>query len=655
MPQDRILACNRCGKLYTSEERAKNKFCDKCGTYRPKQTAQSVAKKGRKIDHTSAIDIFPYEPYPQQKEFMDDIKGIVGSGGTLIAEACNGFGKTVCALSATLPIGRRIVYATRTHEQASQVMKEIRRINEVSHHRYTAVNIASRSNLCLNERCQQLRPVELVDGCRILRERNECPYGRDSIILSADLPEILSIKGLRDYGFSRGICPYFLARNLVNERDIIVGPYQYFFDELIRSRFGLEISGKILIFDEAHNADKISTEAMSSSLSRRTLEQAEEELRSLNQSTEAIHALKQYLEEKTVEESDRVEIGKNIVDELKGRLGISDIDLFTDAFAESIDEIRRRNMENKLAPGSHLAGIIHFLQRVFSKPAESYVGIFRNTHHESERLDYQCLDASLAIRPVVEETFGTLIMSGTLTPIDFFAEMVGLGSVTMKSYEAIANPEKITAYLDSSVTTKFDKRTPLMLLRYGRRIERFLVENQLGNGALVFFPQRELMKRALDTWQRADLVKHSNNTLFFGDRELFIEGIMTAENHSIVERYKEKARESAAILLGVFRGRNAEGSNFPDEEARTIFLVGIPFADYADPIVKAQIDYFNRKSDHLGERWYVSDAFRSVNQAAGRGIRHREDWCRFVFMDERYEGREKLISPWISAKGFRVT
>jgi Rad3-related DNA helicase len=192
-----------------------------------------------------------------------------------------------------------------------------------------------------------------------------------------------------------------------------------------------------------------------------------------------------------------------------------------------------------------------------------------------------------------------------------------------------------------------------MLLKYGRRIERFLIENQIGNGILVFFPQRELIRRALEAWQRSNLVKRSGETLSFGDRELFVEGTMATENRGIVELYKEKARESTAILIGVFRGRNAEGSNFPDEEARTIFLVGIPFADYADPVIKAQIDYFNRKSDGLGERWYVSDAFRSVNQAAGRGIRHREDWCRFVFMDGRYEGREKLISPWISAKGLR--
>jgi Rad3-related DNA helicase len=47
--------------------------------------------------------VFPYTPYPQQHEFMRDIQEVVGHGGVLVAEACNGFGKTVCALASILP------------------------------------------------------------------------------------------------------------------------------------------------------------------------------------------------------------------------------------------------------------------------------------------------------------------------------------------------------------------------------------------------------------------------------------------------------------------------------------------------------------------------------------------------------------------------
>jgi Rad3-related DNA helicase len=101
----------------------------------------------------------------------------------------------------------------------------------------------------------------------------------------------------------------------------------------------------------------------------------------------------------------------------------------------------------------------------------------------------------------------------------------------------------------------------------------------------------------------------------------------------------------------VFRGRNAEGSNFPYEEARGVFLIGVPYANYSDPVVKAQIGYYSKKRHGLGGKWYLMDAFRAANQALGRGIRHRDDWCNFILMDSRYQLHQSLISSWVLANG----
>src|SRR5512139_4243802 len=73
--------------------------------------------------------LFPYNAYPQQVDFMNDVEQTLSSGGILIAEACNGFGKTVSTLSALFPIGKPITYATRTHEQVRQVLAEVEKIN----------------------------------------------------------------------------------------------------------------------------------------------------------------------------------------------------------------------------------------------------------------------------------------------------------------------------------------------------------------------------------------------------------------------------------------------------------------------------------------------------------------------------------------------
>ena len=120
-------------------------------------------------------------------------------------------------------------------------------------------------------------------------------------------------------------------------------------------------------------------------------------------------------------------------------------------------------------------------------------------------------------------------------------------------------------------------------------------------------------------------------------------------------RYKKSATGlKGAVLCCVFRGRNSEGSNFPDDEARAIVLIGVPYANYGDPLVKAQIRYFNTVKRGLGNEWYTMDAFRAANQSLGRGIRGREDWCHYWLLDRRYYEKINLLSPWAKGTSPRI-
>jgi len=171
----------------------------------------------------------------------------------LVAEACNGFGKTVCSLASLLPLNHKIIYATRTHEQVRQVLLEIERINRHADTRFSAVNLASRRHLCLNQKSRKLPPVEAYEACRLMRDTRKCPYKWKLKTLPTSLPPVLSMKKLRTYGERQHTCPYFLARKMAEKCTVVVGPYQYVFNEFIRERMNLQLGDKILIFDEAHN------------------------------------------------------------------------------------------------------------------------------------------------------------------------------------------------------------------------------------------------------------------------------------------------------------------------------------------------------------------------------------------------------------------
>ena len=171
-----MFVCSRCGRLHTIEEFNSSRFCHDCGRF-----LSRINKMGKTSKEYASLErpFFPYKPYPQQLEFMNDIKNIVGKNRILVAEACNGFGKTVCTLSSILSMGKKIIYATRTHEQVRQVLIEIERINKISKNKFKAVNLASRQHLCLNEKCRKLNAIEALEGCRILREMGECSFNTE--------------------------------------------------------------------------------------------------------------------------------------------------------------------------------------------------------------------------------------------------------------------------------------------------------------------------------------------------------------------------------------------------------------------------------------------------------------------------------------------
>jgi Rad3-related DNA helicase len=586
----------------------------------------------------------------QQLQFMKDIEKFVGEGVVLVAEACNGFGKTVCALASSLALDYKIVYATRTHEQVRQVLHEVESINKKACSDFSAVALASRRNLCLNEMCRRLPQNEAVEACRVLRSSRRCPYKSRVTHLASSLPSVLSARRLVRYGRAKRVCPYFLSRRAAQDCTVVVAPYQYIFNKSIRSMVRLDINGKILIFDEAHNADKIGQEVLSDTLSERTLENAGKELELIGVPSVFIGKLADYLENAVSDEPVAVQ-GSKLFEDLAQLLG-EDLAFFVESFTPVVDEIREEKISRGEMPVCYLNGLLNFLSLVQSSERDSYVAIYRRSTSGLNLIEYRCLDPSLAIKPVIEEAHATLIMSGTLSPLDLFIEVLGASEAKTLTYSAIAKPENVRTYVDAAVTTRFQERNVGMLRLYGERIAN--LSKKVPNGVLVFFPQRRLMIEACSCWQENGFIRKKGNNLFLGKKRVFTEGTRAVENTRIVEAYKKIARsDEGAALFAVCRGRNAEGSNFPYEEARGIFNVGLPYADYHDPLVKAQIGYLNKKRPRLGELWYIMDAFRAANQAMGRGIRHRDDWCRFYLMDRRYATHWKFISKWAVENGIQ--
>ncbi|XP_050378361.1 uncharacterized protein LOC126795593 [Argentina anserina] len=115
----------------------------------------------------------------------------------------------------------------------------------------------------------------------------------------------------------------------------------------------------------------------------------------------------------------------------------------------------------------------------------------------------------------------------------------------------------------------------------------------------------------------------------------------------------QKNNIDGAALLAVCRGKVSEGIDFTDDNARAVIIVGIPFPNMNDIKVslkkKYNDAYKSSKGFLSGNEWYCHQAFRALNQAAGRCIRHRFDYGAVIILDERYQvGRNTAyVSKWL--------
>jgi Fanconi anemia group J protein len=50
-------------------------------------------------------------------------------------------------------------------------------------------------------------------------------------------------------------CPYYVARNLATNADLVFCPYSYLLDPCIRAATKVDLNNAVVIFDEAHNIE----------------------------------------------------------------------------------------------------------------------------------------------------------------------------------------------------------------------------------------------------------------------------------------------------------------------------------------------------------------------------------------------------------------
>ena len=603
-------------------------------------------------EQSAPMDFFPYdEPRKGQEEMMNHISDKVRSGHNIVCEAPNGFGKTCATLCGVLPWvlenSGKVLYCARTHRQLDRVMEELDAISK--RQCVTGVSFRGRRHMCLNPFVLENAGffASISEVCGQLKATGKCAYYErtkkavDSANVLDIMPSgVLTAPDIVGIAKKRAFCPYELAKKLAKVVDVVAFSYLYVFDPFVMEVFMPELEiplGKIvLIQDEAHNIPSTALDSASDSLPVGTVRQAIREATTYHDtiSKDFCRELAKVILENSTEmkEDDEKMVDPEVIFEIAiMEAGMKPEDEVISHMKSVGASIRRGLLKAGKFPRSTIHRVADFMLKwVEYSKREDYTFMIASarTSRESRRvsLDLVALDPTVITNPILRMVRSSVAISGTLSPLDAFSEMIGLGPETAKLtfHNPFAKRNRL-AMIVEGVGTSYKTRSDAL---FSRMVDHCVAVAHATPGNTGIFTTSYAVGGAL---LKAGLEKRLRKKLYSEKQ-----GMKTSDNDTLIEEFKARGDMGGAVLLGVQGGRNSEGGDFPGSTMESVIVVGVP---YARPTLRtdALIQYFDKRFNRRGRDYaYVLPSMTRAVQAAGRPVRRLEDRGAIILLDQRF-------------------
>mmetsp|Transcript_26385 Transcript_26385/g.63644 ORF Transcript_26385/g.63644 Transcript_26385/m.63644 type:complete len:1056 (-) Transcript_26385:54-3221(-) len=598
-----------------------------------------------------------------------------------------------------------IYYATRTHSQIAQIVQEL----GSTVYRPTMSILASRRRYCVNAKAQKSGDVR--NECERLLEFGGCSYFHNAGKLMKALPDVWDVEDLVGIGKKRRGCPYFGSRLIAEENcELIFCPYSYIIDPLVRSAMGIDCKNSIVIFDEAHNIEDISRDSASGEFSFEVLNNATMTLQSavdsgfepelLRPTLQTTNRIVQWMKENEIllkntgyEREQTIFTGTDAVTELEGIELTSKLaeEMVSRAAKIADESAKSENKSSGVEAGvtSLLVALYTILGYLLEQPRDYTVVLLKHSRQASMggkrrrrrnpqriweyKLMIWCMNPAVAFRQVSQAARATILTSGTLAPFDSFESELDTPFLQrLEARHVIKESNLVTGIISRGPNAEVLKGTYQHASTYtyqdavGALVSKICTS--VPDGVLVFFPSYKLLEnccerwkdtgtwRELETKKKCVCVETRDAENFEKVFQKFRSGICS------ISKSGDQKGESGSVLLAVCRGKVSEGIDFTDRDARAVIVVGIPYPNYRDEKVKMKRAYNDHRRTSAssssmskvlkGSRWYELQAFRALNQAIGRCIRHRDDYGAILLIDTRFgrEDQRKNLSRWFRNK-----
>lgn len=555
---------------------------------------------------------FPFKSYREgQLKLARAVYGTMRDGKLLFAQAPTGIGKTISTIFPSIKsvgegIKEKIFYLTAKTVN-SQVAENTLNILREEGLKFRSITLTAKQKVCLND--------------KVSCNPDECKYAVDYYDKSKDvIYSLLKECGNIDRELilklakENEICPFELSLDMINWCDGVICDYNYIFDRRVGLKRVVEDMGDeiALLIDEGHNLVDRGRSMYSATLNKSKFLEMRRELKGkvpnlynvVNKINAYFVTVRRECESREQNSYYEKEAPKELYKYLRTFIGESEEVLVKLKGEPYYDELLDLYFDiNKFVGVSEYYG-------------DEYVTYVENDYNEVS-ITLFCINPADKIKAITDKIKGTVIFSATLSPIDYYIELLGGNE---ESYRLRLKSPFDSSKFDANVhpaNTRFRFREKT-IKDIEDKIREFLQERK-GN-SLIFFPSYDYL----------DMFIKNINKEFDGYKMLVQEREMNEEDK---ERFISEFRENNnmvgfAVLGGIF----SEGIDLPGDMLIGTVVVGVgyPKISIEREIIK---DYFEDKGYDYA---YIYPGINKVLQAVGRVIRTEEDEGKALLVDDRY-------------------
>ncbi|KAI7824463.1 helicase C-terminal domain-containing protein [Kickxella alabastrina] len=293
---------------------------------------------------------------------------------------------------------------------------------------------------------------------------------------------------------------------------------------------------------------------------------------------------------------------------------------------------------------------------------------------------FWALNPGVVFSEIASYSRSIILTSGTLSPLDSYESELQVYFASKLEASHVIDPARFSAMAIEC--------GPSGLVLEGKynTVDTFSFQDDVGqalcsiassspDGMLVFVTSYALLNKLIARWRMTGHYDELNvhKTVFVeprgGSKDEFEKLLAEYRRCLASDRLPGQPLARGAVMFAVYRGKVSEGIDFSDFFCRTVVNIGIPYPAFKDVKVMLKREYNDQMYRQYqypqgssngnqaaastgllnGSKWYDTQAFRAINQALGRCLRHKDDWGAIIMLESRFGQSWNInrLSKWV--------